>query len=220
MKTRQEKEKFLLDFIYKLAGDSNLQLYKQFLASMNDKQFHDWLLDLKNRRKFLSVIDPVFIGSKITIENNFKLADELGCKFFQKVWIGSNDGSPMTLTNYPLLVMWLPTRRASQLQTKKLSVSTHAKSKDILTGQPTGESATARVSYPEGQMLAALGLEKSFVEFMKYRGGDNQGFLAMNAMISRYGTVRQETLKPYASGVTSTKTLKTFLTCMHIASTL
>jgi hypothetical protein len=58
------------------------------------------------------------------------------------------------------------------------------------------------------------------VELMKYRGGDNKGLIAFNSMLSRYGRVNLKSVEPYASGVESTKSLKTFLTSMMLKSTL
>jgi hypothetical protein len=116
--------------------------------------------------------------------------------------------------------MDLPVRRASQLLIKKISVPDDSRTVDALTGQPTGESKGAKLSYPELQVCAAMGLDNSMVELMKYRGGDNKGLIAFNAMLSRYGRVNLKSVEPYASGVESTKTLKTFLTSMMLRSTL
>ena len=127
---------------------------------------------------------------------------------------------PTHLTPIEYLVVDLPLRRASQLLIKKIKVPDHSNVIDALTGQPTGESKGATLSHPELQVCAAMGLEDSMVELMKYRGGDNKGIVALNGMLSKYGTANLKTLSNYASGVESTKTLKTFLTCMHLKSTL
>jgi hypothetical protein len=65
-----------------------------------------------------------------------------------------------------------------------------------------------------------MGLDKSLLELLKYRGGDIKGFNAMNTMISRTGGVRLQAISHLASGVESTKTLSAFLTAMHLKNTL
>lgn len=90
----------------------------------------------------------------------------------------------------------------------------------MMSGQPTGDSKGSKISFPELQNLAAMGLDNSVIEMMKYRGGDLKGFNAMNAMIARYGTTNLKTLQNYSSGVESTRVLKTFLTSCHLRSTL
>ena len=96
----------------------------------------------------------------------------------------------------------------------------HNKSIDAVSGQVTGESKGAKISYPELQICAAMGMDNSMIELMKYRGGDAKGGMALNAMLNKYGAANLNTLSNYASGVGSTNTLKTFLTAAHLKSTL
>ena len=76
------------------------------------------------------------------------------------------------------------------------------------------------MSYPELQVLAALGLESTAVELMKYRGGDQGGFAAMNASILESGAVKMDAIADKATGVESKHTLDVLLKSMHISSTL
>jgi hypothetical protein len=101
-----------------------------------------------------------------------------------------------------------------------MSVPENNKVVDVLTGQPTGPSKGAKISYPEVQVLAGLGLDNCVTELIKFRGGDNRGFYAYNALLARQGAVSLKTIEPYASGVESTKSLKAILMAMHIRSTL
>jgi hypothetical protein len=103
---------------------------------------------------------------------------------------------------------------------KKISIPAHNNTVDDLTGQPTGPSKGAKISYPETQVFASMGLYNTLSELMKFRGGDLAGFDAMNKSISQTGSVSLKAIEPYASGVESTKTLKVFLTGMHLKSTL
>lgn len=220
-KNRQGAQALILKYIDKIAPRSgNREIYEKFFERMSDREFDSFMTDIREERRFLSIVIPNFKQSMVTVENNIKIGEELGHSFFQRLWIEGKEGMPTYLTKHQHMVLDVPLRRASQLLTKKISVPSHNKVVDAMTGQPTGESKGARVSYPELQVAAAMGLEKSMIELMKYRGGDNRGNAALTGMLSRLGKANLDTLKQYSSGVESTHTLKTFLTAAHLKSTL
>ena len=216
MVDRKGAENFIIKMIGKIAsGSDNVIIYKNLFAKMTNAEF-----DVFINKQFLPITVPNFTSTKISVKSNLELAKELGYNFFQKLWIGANNGNPTYLTPIPYLVVDLPLRRASQLLIKKLAIAENNKSVDTLSGQLSSATKGAKISFPELQVLSAMGLDHSITELMKYRGGDSKGFLAMNSMISKMGGANQKTLVNYSSGVESTKILKTFLTCMHISSTL
>lgn len=220
-KNRQGAQAFILKYIERIAPRSgNREIYEKLFSGMSDREFDTFMSDIREGKRFLSLVIPNFKQSGVTVENNIKVGEELGHSFFQRLWIEGKEGMPSYLTPHPHMVLDMPLRRASQLLTKKISVPSHNKVVDALTGQPTGESKGARVSYPELQVAAAMGLENSMIELMKYRGGDNRGNAALTGMLSRLGKANLNTLKQYSSGVESTYTLKTFLTAAHLKSTL
>lgn len=220
-KNRAATEKFILSYIGKLTpGTRNADIYKDKFSKMSDKQFDEFMTQLKNDEIKLSVIIPNYSEKSITVKNNMKIAEELGHDFFQRLWIEGKDDSPTYLSPVKYLVLDLPLRRASQMLTKKISVPDHNKVVDAMSGQPTGDSKGARLSYPEAQICSAMGLEDSVIELMKFRGGDIKGNIALNNMLSKYGAANQKVLGQFASGVESTKTLKTFLTCCHLKNNL
>lgn len=219
-KNRKAAEEFILKYVEKIAPKSgNRQMYENRFSKMSDKEFDQYMADLESGKQNIYIVDPNFMDT-ITVENNLKVAKELGHDFFERLWIKGKKGLPDHLTPIKYMVVDLPVRRASQILTKKISVPKHQKVIDALTGQPTGESKGAKISYPELQVMAAMGMENTLVELMKYRGGDNRGHIAYNAMLSKYGRTNLDTLKGYASGVESTTTLKTFLTSAHLKNTL
>lgn len=218
---RKAAEEFIIKYIGKITPNTeNANIYKSIFAVMSDVDFKKFIDDIKTGKRFLSVIMPNFAKNQISVENNLKIADELGHDFFQRIWIEGNEDTPTYLTPNKYMIVDLPVRRASQLLIKKISIPKHNKVIDSLTGQPTGESKGAKISYPELQICAAMGLDNCMIELMKYRGGDARGGAALNAMISSYGRADLDTLSNYASGVESTNTLKTFLSAMHLKSTL
>ncbi len=218
---RQATEAFILKYIEKLMpGSDNTQLYQDLFASMDDEQFDQFIQALEKEETTLAVIAPNFGKVKLTVERNLALAQELGHNFFERLWIKPDDNSPAFLTPKEYLVMDLPLRRQAQVLIKKISIPEDNQSVDDLTGQPSGKSEAAKISYPETQVLAALNLDKTLNELLKYRGGDTQGFNAMNDSFSRTGGASQEAIKHLAGGVKSTQTLHTILLAMHLSNTL
>lgn len=221
MANRKAAEAIIVEFVDKLTpGTENANIYRSIFKTLDDKAFDAFMTSLETGKQKLAIIVPNFTKNKLSIDRNYQIAKELGHEFFQRLWIEGKDDTPTYLTPNKYMVLDLSVRRASQLLVKKISVPKHNRVIDSLTGQPTGESKGAKISYPELQVCAAMGLEHSMVELMKYRGGDARGQAALNGMLSKYGRVNQAAVSGFASGVESTNTVKTFLTCAHLKSTL
>ena len=218
---RKQVEDLILKYVGKLVtGNENKKLYEDLFKSMNDKQFDEFMHKLKNKEATLSVIIPN--GSKITtnVENNFKVAKELGYDFFQHLKVSATDDMPAYKTPNKYMVLKLPVRRAAQLLTKKISIPTDSHHVDVLTGQVTGKSKGSKISNPELQVLLGLGLKDSILELMKVRGGDQGANRAMDEILFRQGSVSQDQLNKYSTGVVSKKTLKAYFNAMMIQNTL
>jgi hypothetical protein len=217
---RKAFEAEVIKWVAKIAGEDNKKLYEDLFSGMDDKEFDQFVLDLETGKKKLAVISPNFSKNKISVEKNLKVAKELGYDFFKRVWIPAKNGVPAYLTPMKYMVVTLPIRRQAQLLDKKISIPEDNNSVDNMTGQPTGKSKGSKVSYPEVQVLAAMNMEHSLHELMKFRGGDAKGFNAMNTIISRTGEVSQKHIEPYSGVVKSTHSLKVMLTGMHLKNTL
>lgn len=218
---RKACEEFILKWLRAMTPKGvTADHYKKRFESMSDKDFDNFMKRIETGEEYLVLISPNFSDSGLSTENNFKIAKALGHEFFQRLWIGAQGNTPAYLTPIKYMVVDLPLRRASQLLIKKLSVAAHSKTIDALTGQPTGDSAAAKISKPELEVLAAMGCDNSITEMIKYRGGDLKGHTAMNAMIGRYGQASLKSLSNFASGVESTRSLKTFLTSAHLKNNI
>lgn len=218
---RKEAEEFILKHIEKITKSvENVNLYKKLFSSYDDNQFEEFINDLDSGRVKLAVTTPNFSNIKLDVQNNLNIAKELGYNFFQRVWIPAKDNTPSYLTPIPYLVVDLPVRRQAQLLSKKISIPEDNNSVDDFTGQPTGKSKGSKISYPEVHVLASLGLTQGTTEFLKYRGGDEKGFNAMNTMIDRTGGVSLRAIQPFSSGVKATQSLSSFLKAMHLNNTL
>lgn len=219
MANRAAAEAYILKWIEKLLpGSENTELYKGLFKGMNDKEFDTYIKGFKDQSTLLAVIVPHEGRVKMSVERNIKLAQELGTSFFKRIWIPEGEGGEYYLTPTKNMVIYQTMRRASQLLTKKLSVSEGGAAFDALTGQTTAQGAA--LSYPEVQMLSAIGLDATLTELLKYRGGDRGGLAAMNTLVSKQGAVSLNALAPYATGVKSVQSLKTYLTAMHFRNTL
>ncbi len=187
---------------------------------MNDDEFHEWMQKLKEGEIRLCIIAPNQAKVMLTVENNLEVAEKLGHKFFEQVWMDSKAGSAAYLSNTPYLIVDLPLRRQAQLLVKKISIPENNQSVDNLTGQPTGASKGSKISYPELNILSAHNLTDCITELIKYRGGDTQGFQAMNDSIARTGEVSLKAIEGLGTQVQSTVTLSTYLMSMHLSNTL
>lgn len=218
---RKQAQDYILEYIEKIApGGLNADLYRTKFDAMSDDDFDKMIEGIEQGTVQLAVVSPNLSSVRLSVDNNLKIAEEVGLELFQRVNMPADRSLPAYLTPIPYLIMHQPVRRQAQLQEKKISIPENNQSVDNLTGQPTGASKGSRISYPETQVLAALGLNAGLTEFLKYRGGDEKGFNAMNTMIARTGGVSLRAIEPYAGGVTSTKTLQAYLTGMQLKTTI
>ena len=203
-----------------LPKNSDTPQYKAYLEGLSDKAFDQYMQDLKSGEKYLTLTAPNLGPSQLSVDRNVKVAEKLGYSFFKKLWIEGSGDTPTYLTPIEYLVVDLPMRLASQRLAKKMSIPKTQRSINALTGQPTGDSKGASISHPELRVCAAMGLEKTMVELMKYRGGDARGHAALSASLMRTGHANMSTLSHFASGVQSTATLKSYLTSAGLTTTI
>ncbi len=219
---RAAAEATIIEFIEKLSpGSGNKEIYEQRFKTMNDKEFDEFMGQLEREEIYLTIQAPNMAKQRLSVERNLQIAKELGHDFFERIWMDEGNDIPPYLTNHKYLIVDLPLRRQAQLLTKKISIPKNNNVVDNLTGQPTSPTSKgSKISYPELQILAALGLDDSAVEFMKYRGGDLKGFNAMNSSISKTGGVELSVLDKLGTKVKSTQTLRSYLTALHYQNTL
>jgi len=218
---RKKAEEFIFQFLKDIEPTGyNVEQYKKIFENMSDEQFDEYMRDIRDGKKYLVIFKPMYKAESITVENNLKVAEKYGLQFFERLIFTNNPNAPDYKTPIKYLVIDLPYRRQSQTLIKKVNIPEHNKVIDELTFQPTGESKGAKISYPELQVLIGMGLDNTISELIRYRGGDRNGFNAYNAMFLRYGNANLKTLSEYSSGVESTKTLKTYLTAMHLSNTI
>ena len=221
MSNRKKAQDFILSYIEKLIpGSENTKIYQDLFARLDDAAFDQLMHDLSEGKSRLALIVPNLADKKISIDNNLAIAKELGHEFFEKIWMEDPKDNSVYLTTKKYLVLDLPLRRQAQLLIKKISIPEDNRSIDHMTGQPTGSSKGSKISYPELQILAALQLDNSIVELIKYRGGDLDGFNAMNDSINKTGGVSLNYLDKLGTKVKASTTLSSYLTAMHLRNSL
>lgn len=218
---RKNTEAFILKYIEKIApGGENQELYKNLFKGMSNKEFDDFMVNLRDDKQTLSIIVPNGSNIDISVDNNIKVGKELGRSFFQHLNFSGDNETPPYKTPNKYLVFKLPVKRAAQLLSKKISIPENSKSFDLTTGQVTGKSRSSKITAPEIQMLTGMGLKDSVKELLKYRGGDMGSLYALNNALYKQGHVDHKTLDYYSTGVVSTKTLDSYFKASHIKSTL
>lgn len=203
-----------------LPGAGNAELYREAFAQMDDEAFERFITSLENETQRLAIVAPNFTENKLSVQRNLEIGKKWGHKFFERVYVDSMDGKQRFLTNHEYLIIELPARRQAQVLVEKISIPKSTNAIDDLTGQPSGEAAGGRLSGPEVQVLAAQDLNHSLLEMLKYRGGDQKGFQAMNQAISETGDVNLEDLEAVSGEVEATVTLDSIFTSMHLSTTL
>lgn len=221
MSNRKAATDFIVKYISKiLPGSENGKLITELLNGLTDEAFERYMTALETEEEIIPLVVPILTENKIDVKRNVAIGRELGHEFFQKVWWYDENTEMTYLSNEKYLVIDLPLRRQIQILKKKISIPDNNKHVDELSGQPSGDSAAAAISFPEMQALHGQGLDKAIEELIKYRGGDQKGFNAMNRSIINSGGVSLNAIEAYAGGVKSTETLSAYLKAMHLDNNL
>lgn len=144
----------------------------------------------------------------------------MGHNFFEQVWLTNPTTGKTILTNRPYLSVLLPIRRQSQTLDAKMGMPDNDQQVDDLTGQVTGNSKESSISYPEIQMLDAQGLEKTILELVKPRGGDEEAWRLMKRELIERGEFSQEMLDQLDSRAKVNDAFSHILNGMHIRNNL
>lgn len=227
MSKRKEATEFILKWIGAIdpTDQHNVALMRSQLEAMSDKQFEDYMRSLlpvpedqASEQEILPYYLPNLNGRKVTIDNNLKIAEAIGHKFYEHIWSEDPQTGVEYLTPNEHLIIDLPIRRQAQLLVKKASIPQDNKSIDELSGQVTGDSKGSKISFPELQAQASQNLEKTIIEQIKIRGGDEVAYREFERQMLESGTVSQDEVVNLGSKVKSTKTLANLLRGMHLGN--
>lgn len=222
MTPRENATAELLYFIDKFVpGSNNRDIYETRLSKMSDREFESFMTRLESGDETVSLFVPNLSEHKLDIRRNFEVAEELGHEFFQHLYLTDSQTGQVVKTPVKHLMVVLPLRRQAQMLYEKISIPEHNQAVDERSGQATGPSRGASISYPELQVNAAKGLDNMVLELIKFRGGDTKSFNAMNRSILETGGASMDAIGAQVpSTVKSTQTLDVMLKAMHLNSNL
>lgn len=221
MSPREKATKEIIKWVEKiLPGGGNKEIYEQQLGKLTDKQFEEYMAKLRSGEEVLFIIQPNLRKDvSLDIRRNLAVAKELNYSFFQRLWLTDPGTGETYLTPIPYMVVDLPLRKQAQSLEKKVSIPQDNSTVDELTGQPTNSSKGGSVSFPELQVMNAQGLDKTVEELIKFRGGDEVAFRAMNKQIIETGSVYIDNIETNTK-TKSTEVLSTLLKSMHLDNNL
>lgn len=151
----------------------NAAYYEDVFSKMSDAEFDEFMQKLISGSNPLSGVVPNFSNVKVGVEHNIKMAASMGYDMYKRIWVEDPVTGRRFLTPLKHLVYEVNVCRQTQTLDHKISVAKDNTRVDERTGQPTGDSRSAQCSGPELMMLKTRGLDKTIIELMKFRGGDN-----------------------------------------------
>jgi hypothetical protein len=180
---RQQVEQHIYNHLSILdPTETNTNRYKQFFKKMDDKQFDNWMIKLKNKQVQLYLLIPT--GKlQISLNNIFETGHKLGIDFFERLWMVDEYTKKRYLTTNKYMIVKLPLRRLKQYLVHKMSLPKSDKKIDYLTGQVIREDRAANLSFIEVQELYAYNFKNTILELFKVRGGDINAYQDMKNAI-------------------------------------
>lgn len=218
------KRKKVQDFVLKIISTQdpsmyNTKVYKEFFEKMSDQEFDVWMKTLRdNPHSKMKLLVPPF-KVVLDMEACFKTAKLLGVEMLERLRLWDSVNKRYCLTPEKYFILKLPVRRLKQYLLDGLSVPDSDKRLNPLTDQVVKPDKGSAISYPQAQMIAEKGLEKTLHELITIRGGDLEAYSKMKSEIEETGTSDTSVMEG-TSGVKSVQTLRSLLNAMHLETNL
>lgn len=196
---------------------TNTDYWKKTFAKMSDAQFTKWL---KQKFPYRFQMRPFEIEPDVhTIK---KALDFLGVPMVERVAMPYlyEDSQGRPVWSKPSLVGYIHIKKPKQFIIKKNHMTIDLSSRDMKSGQLTGDSKTARQSDREFEAFQVMNLKHSTTEFLKIKGD------AMNAKQQAYnqvnltGDVRLEDLNIDATDSLSKHMVNAYLVGSHLITNI
>lgn len=194
----------------------NVAFYKQYLESMTDAQFDQFIDRLDKDEEYIQMKVPNFKGKDLTFEQILAAGDKLEYKFFERIWMTDRATGVPYLSNHEYMIVVLPLRRQSQSLFGKMSVAEDNSHIDTLTDQPTSESKTSSLSFVETQVLSNQGLDRALEELLRVRGGNLKALARFEQQFLEHGEGSLDAPGMEAGKVKSVQTASIYLKAMHL----
>ncbi|AHI60304.1 RNA polymerase beta subunit [Erwinia phage Ea35-70] len=218
---REQTQQFVIEAIAEiLPGSKNRDIYIDFFSRLSDEAFDALMQRMDEDQEIFPFYHPNFTGTVIDVERVINLIEKHGDTIMEQLWDIDPETGLQYLTPLKYPVLLLPLRIQQQKLQKKMSIPKDNNHIDDLTNQPTTESKGASLSYPEVQIIYAMGGDKILEETMKVRGGDEKAFRDYNNEIIASGGVTIGAISSSKTKVKSTKTVQVILEAMHLSNNL
>lgn len=213
---RKKVEEYILGTLKDMdPGGKNVKRYQKFFNELSDKDFDEWMRNIRDGKEILTYYTPIF-GKAVSIADLVKVAKKIDLKLFSRLKIWDSVTESYYLTPHEYLVLRLPIRRMSQFVDHKLSVPEGDSRIDLLTGQVIKPDKAGSLSQVEIQALHARGLDNVILELIKFRGGDVRAFGDFKQELEETG--RTSIGKDTGSVARSAVMLQVLLSGAHIGS--
>lgn len=214
---RKEATDLAIKLLSKFSGkNDSVKAIEEMLNGLSDKAFDEYMVKMSEGEEILPYIIPNLSNSRLSVETNLKIAEELKHPFFERIWLTDPATGETYLTPEKYLVVDLPLKRLQQHLHDKISIPADNKHVDDLTAQPTGDSKGSKISFPELQILYSHGLDDVIRELFKFRAGDEEAFRAMEREIAQKGSVSMNDIDTGDTKPKATRTLGVLLRAAHL----
>ena len=216
---RDSVEAYILELADQIdSTGTNSKRYAKMFASMNNKQFDDFMHNIKTGHTQIHMILPN-LTDNISTNKAVQIAKERNVKIFSKVQFHDMHSGRKYSSKYEMLILKLPVRRLSQYLFHKISLPEGDNHINPTSGQVISPDKGSALSAIEVQVLASKGLSTSIIEMIKMRGGDNNAYNSMKHTIEEQGTCSMSDV-PMLGRPRSVITARRYFHAMGISSNL
>lgn len=208
------------DWLLKVVGmlpdintKANQQFYKDRLLPLSEAEIMERLFTPFSDGKFYF---PIYVPNnhpkyKINQSKMKELGEKLGVKWFQHLTLNDPVSGELFTTPNTYLVMPSIHRRQIQNLVDKIGFGEDDHVVDTSTGQVTGASKGASMTFPEINIVAGKGLIEPLIEAIKLRGGDDKANLAMREQVRATGNFNMRSITALNTRPQSVVSLKWWL---------
>lgn len=164
----------------------NNKLMEVFFRGLDDKQFDQWMQDLRDKKTCIPIYTPPF-KVHLQLKDLIKAADDLGVKLFERIKMWDKVGKRFFMTPNTYCVLRLPVRRLKQYLMDKISVPDNDRVINPITGQVTKPDKGSALSLPELQTMNSKDLRASMTELANVRGGNIPAYASFKAALEERG---------------------------------
>lgn len=201
-------------------GTENGELTRRMLDGFSDEEFTQYMEGLRSGKELIPVTVPNFQDTKFNEEHFLNFGKKHGIKFFQHLKVTDPDTGRIFKTPLRYLIIRDRVNRLVQMLEDKASFPMDNNHVDELSGQVTGKSKGARLSFPEFNNIRSKGFKAFLVETMSLRGGNAQGLRAFEDELRKNGSASIGPAIMNSDGAKSKHTLAAYLRAMHFGTTL